>query len=98
MSFLCSQNNNIPRITQILKSIREEYGDKIVLDDAKSTVFYTFPTLEQLKEASEEDFKAIGLGYRAKYLKSTVELLIAKGGASYLNDLKGKEEARESLL
>lgn len=46
ISFLCSQNNNISRITQMLFSLTSKYGDFICERD--DTKFYTFPTLKQL--------------------------------------------------
>lgn len=68
ISFIVSANNNIKRIQKILFAIREKFG-------VKQEKYYAFPTLEQLKIASEEDFKKIGAGYRAKYLYSVCRQL-----------------------
>lgn len=48
MSFICSQNNNIKRITAMIDTFCKEYGSKLSED------LYSFPTLEQLKNATEE--------------------------------------------
>ena len=61
ISFIVSANNNIKRIKMILQRIREKFGT------AKDG-FFAFPTREQLLQATEQDFVALGAGYRAKYL------------------------------
>lgn len=73
VSFLCSSNNNIPRITQMLNRIRCEYGEPLVCITAVDTngdddgdeqasssnhVLYSFPSLETLKaRATESDLR-----------------------------------------
>ena len=106
VSFLCSSNNNIPRITKMLHAIRREYGEplctitsdslgegKILVDsssDEEHEVFYSFPSLEKLKEcATEDDLRSkCGMGYRAKYLIKTMAILDSLGGESYLQELR----------
>lgn len=61
ISFIVSANNNIKRIKLILNRIKEKYGSKM-------DGYFAFPTREQLLTATEEDFAALGAGYRAKYL------------------------------
>ena len=68
ISFIISQNNNIPRIKGIVEKICEGYGTKI--DD-----YYAFPTLQQLKSIPLEFFKSIGCGYRDSYLYSTIQTI-----------------------
>ena len=65
-SFIVSQNNNIPRIKGIIERLcvgagkkREFYGEE----------YYTFPTAAEMSAKPLEFFKAIGLGYRAEYIK-----------------------------
>ena len=75
VSFICSSNSNIPRITKNVKSICASYGRPIgVGDHARST----FPTAEELAEAGEERLRRLGLGYRAGYVAVTA-LAIAEG-------------------
>lgn len=54
ISFVISQNNNIPRITKSLKSICGKFGG--------------FPTCQILKELRKEDLSDLGLGYRDEYI------------------------------
>lgn len=61
ISFIVSANNNIKRIQLILNRIREGFG-------CNMGNFHAFPSREQLLNATEEDFVALGAGYRAKYL------------------------------
>lgn len=98
-SFICSSNNNIPRITQILNRFREQYGKKIVeipvvVENNEKCLhtMYSFPELIDFQVASEDDLRLMGLGYRAKYIIKTRDLLIDFGGESWLLDLRGKDE------
>ncbi len=61
ISFIISANNNIKRIQLILGRIKEKFGEK-------KDGFYAFPTRAALLAATEQDFAALGAGYRAKYL------------------------------
>ncbi len=69
ISFIVSANNNIARIKKILNNISFKFGKK--LEDE----IYSFPTLQALKSAREEDFAAAGAGYRSEYLVKTIEML-----------------------
>ena len=75
ISFIISQNNNITRIKTIIERICIKYGTPIEFDN---TVFYTFPTAEQLKNVTEADYAALGCGYRAKYLTAMVKTYLNK--------------------
>ncbi|MDR0679966.1 MAG: hypothetical protein LBF42_02965 [Puniceicoccales bacterium] len=55
VSFIISQRNNIPRIRNTIEKLCMPYGK-------------VFPAPQVLAKYTEEDFRAIGLGYRAKYL------------------------------
>lgn len=88
VSFLCSSNNNIPRITKMLQAIRQEYGEEICT--YKGETFYSFPNLKTLHEkATEADLRArCGMGYRAKYLIGSMNILVSMGGEQYLQKLR----------
>ncbi len=75
ISFIISQNNNITRIKTIIERICIKYGTPIEFDN---TVFYSFPTAKQLENATEQDFAALGCGYRAKYLTAMVKTYLNK--------------------
>ena len=73
ISFIVSQNNNIKRIKKILNSISYEFGSY-----NKKYDMYSFPTLEQLKRATQDDFKRLGAGYRSEYLVKAILSLSAE--------------------
>lgn len=93
-SFICSSNNNIPRIAKILQSIRMEYGVPLLqkgdFDGLVEDTIYSFPSLQELQQqATDADLrKKCGIGYRSKYIVETMELLESMGGESYLGDIK----------
>ena len=95
-SFICSSNNNIPRITLILANIRAAYGTELLAlprrnndgTRAPPLVLHSFPTLEALHGASEDDLRALGLGYRAKFVANTCTQLRAAGGYAHLLALR----------
>lgn len=68
ISFICSSNNNIPRIRLMLKTLRENYGEELRVNSNFSKS-YAFPTLNELSTASEEHLRKLGFGYRAKVLR-----------------------------
>ena len=82
ISFIISQNNNIPRIRKNIEALCDRYGERINDD------FAAFPTPEALASAKEEDIAALKLGYRSRY--------IIESSRQYLND--GPPSTREELL
>lgn len=77
ISFIISQQNNIRRIRKCIETICSHYGTKSDCTDA----FYLFPTPDQLATATEEELRALGLGYRSRYLVKTAQA-IASGEIS----------------
>lgn len=74
-SFILSQNNNVPRIKGIIRTISAQFGEKITLDDS---VDYAFPTPQALAAAGVEALYDCRLGYRSPYLW-TVSSAVAAG-------------------
>ena len=70
ISYIISANNNIPRISKSVNLISQKYGKKVIFENEK---YYLFPTPNELKDVSEEDFKKCGVGFRARYLKHAVQ-------------------------
>jgi len=101
-SFICSTNNNIPRITKILKEIREKYGNLLLeiptrQDDnnVRSTLsLYSFPTLANLDKATKDELRGIGLGYRDKFIIETRDILQECGGDDFLLNLRKQQDAQ----
>lgn len=87
ISFILSSNNLIPKIREGIKRISEAYGKPI---QYQGETYYAFPTPEELSKATEEELRALGLGYRAAYIEKTAKLV---HGASVL-----KKEALQRKL
>lgn len=91
VSFICSSNNNIPRITKMLSAIRQRYGEPVLT--VGNETFYGFPSLNQLRRhATDADLREIGMGYRAKYLMETIEMLHSLGGENHLHGLRSIQD------
>lgn len=90
ISYLCSPQMRIPRIKKMHNKLAENYGEIV---EVGGEDLLKFPTLEQLAQASEENLRDLGLGYRAKYVKNSVEILQEEGLA--VSD--DYEVAREDL-
>ena len=75
ISFIISANNNIPRISKSIKDISKKYGTKVNFDGEE---YYLFPTVTQLDGVTEEEYRKCGVGFRAKYIKNTVNDILNK--------------------
>ncbi len=73
LTFILSANNNIPRITNSIQTIRKNLGEKIC--DYKGNPYHKFPSIDALLTYTEEDFKKLGAGYRDKYLVSAIKTI-----------------------
>ena len=95
ISFIISANNNIPRIKGIIERISQKYGKEIEWEGKK---YYTFPSAEEMKDATIEDFRKLGLGFRDKRIYETIHLVLDK--KVNLDEMYKKEtkEVREELL
>lgn len=69
ISFIISARNSIPSIMKTIKKISEKWGTPI---EYKGNTYYTFPTPEQLKDATEEEIKKTGASFRSKYIVDTI--------------------------
>lgn len=69
ISFIISARNSIPSIKKTIKKISERWGKEI---DYKGEKFYTFPTPEMLKDATEDEIRETGASFRSKYIVDTV--------------------------
>jgi len=65
VTFLISQQNNIPRIHKCIENICREYGRFMETDGPG---YYAFPTPEALASLDEDALMPCNLGYRSKYV------------------------------
>ena len=70
ISYILSQCSNIPRIKRNLKDLSKLYGKPVIFEDQE---FFLFPSRSDLIDVTEEEFRDLGFGYRAKYLRSFIE-------------------------
>lgn len=99
MSFICSQNNNIKRIFSLVKTLRQTYGSKINCTSEHAEDQFAFPTLAQMKKATDAELRALGFGYRAPYIIKSLDMIEEKGGEEFLLGLRQEslEKCREEL-
>lgn len=77
MAFICSSNNNITRISSMVEKLCTMYGTKLL--EGKEGSFYAFPTAAQMVRGGvEEELRAAGFGYRAKYVHGTAKALATR--------------------
>lgn len=58
----------------MIDRLRAHYGE-LLLVTRDGDKYFSFPALLTLAQASEEDLRALGLGYRAKYVIGTAQRL-----------------------
>ncbi|KAI0093510.1 DNA glycosylase [Irpex rosettiformis] len=92
LSFICSSNNNITRITKMVKSLCTEYSPALVTiepplesisDDLKPQAYYAFPcpSTLALPEVTAR-LRALGFGYRADFIQKTAKMLVDAHGST----------------
>ena len=72
ISYLCSPQMRIPRIKEMHNKMAEKFGGTVEVEGIE---LRRFPRLDELSEASEEDLRELGIGYRAKYIVETIKIL-----------------------
>lgn len=96
ISFIISANNNIPRIKGIIERLSQKYGNEIEFNEEK---YYTFPTPEQLKGVSVEEYRKLGLGFRDIRLYETTKMILEKQvDLEKMRQNPNTVEVREELL
>ena len=96
ISFIISANNNIPRIKGIIERLSKSYGNEIKWNGES---YYTFPTVEQLKDVTVEQYRTLGLGFRDIRLYETTHMILEK--QVDLENIKKEKDTlkiREQLL
>ncbi len=90
ISFIISQNNNIPRIAGIIGRLCESFGERIGGG-------YAFPEAARLKGITPEDLAPLRAGFRARYICDAVDK-VNSGEVDFAEiDRLPLEQARERL-
>ena len=96
ISYIISANNNIPRIKGIIERLSKTYGQEIEWNGEK---YYTFPTPEELKDVTVEDYRKLGTGFRDIRLYETVHMILDKKvNLEEMQNNSNTLEVREQLL
>lgn len=91
ISFIISQNKQIPGIKRIVRDMSEKYGERI--DDC-----YAFPDLEALARLNITDYINLKTGFRAKYIEDAVKKIYTGEIDIYPGADKTTEEIRRELM
>ena len=96
ISFIISQNKQIPQIKQVVRNLSEMYGTPVPRSDMPGA--HLFPTEEELKRATDEGIRSCKAGFRAPYILDAVDKVST--GAVVEQDLKEMptDVARKTLM
>ena len=96
ISFIISSNSNIQKIKNSLEKITKKFGVKVEIQNKE---FFLFPKPEKLANASIEEIKKCGVGYRAPFIKQAAEMVFSKKiDFKYLEKLDYKEAKKNICL
>lgn len=92
ISFIISQNNNIPRIKGIISRLCETFGEKCGEG-------YAFPTTERLAAAEEAELAPLRAGFRNRYIldaaRKTMDKTVDLDGIYDMTYEEGKTELKK---
>ncbi|PXV89355.1 N-glycosylase/DNA lyase [Lachnotalea glycerini] len=74
ISFIISQNKQIPHIKQIVNTLSIKYGEPAGEINAKE--YYCFPTIEKLSKVSDSEMRLCKTGFRAPYILNACEKIL----------------------
>jgi len=74
ISFIISQNKNIPGIRRCIEALARLCGERRT--DCRGEEYYAFPTPEAVAACSEEDLAGCKLGYRSKYVLAAARAVL----------------------
>ncbi|KAJ5145714.1 8-oxoguanine DNA glycosylase N-terminal [Penicillium bovifimosum] len=89
VSFICSSNNNIARISQMVEKLCIHYGKPVATIDGRA--YHDFPPPDALATKDVEgNLRNLGFGYRAKYIYQTA-VMVSNREKSWLDALSNPE-------
>lgn len=83
-SFLCSSNNHISRITQMVQKLAER-GSPI-----EASLHNEFPKLETLASITEAELRELKFGYRSRTIPKVAASIIDLGGEQWLSSARDR--------
>ena len=95
ISFIISQNRNIPLIKKSVEEVSRLFGDPVEGWDGRTC--YSFPTIESLADLCEDDLAECRLGYRTRYVIETAGAVAENPGLLYDMTERSYREAFDYL-
>ncbi|XP_064309765.1 N-glycosylase/DNA lyase [Phalacrocorax carbo] len=98
LSFICTSNNHISRITAMIERLCRAFGRRLCHLDTQP--IHAFPSLSALTGAdAEARLRALGFGYRAKFVSGSAQAIAEGLGPKGLHRLRATPyaEARRVL-
>lgn len=77
VSFIISQNNNIPRIKGCIENLSTLFGQPA--GEYEGRAYFSVPGPERMASLTAEELAPVRLGYRTKYLIETAKMVCDKG-------------------
>ncbi len=95
ISFIISQNKQIPHIKKIVRDISENYGE--YLGEVNGEKYYSFPDIDALSKITEDDYRKLKTGFRAPYLFDASQKLYSGEISEQLFDNLNEDDALKLL-
>ncbi|KAH8676719.1 DNA glycosylase [Tricladium varicosporioides] len=97
LAFICSSNNNISRISQMVNNLCLHYGP--LIGHINEVPFYDFPTPEALiGPRVEAHLRELGFGYRAGYIAKTATIVAKEKPEGWLDGLCNPNDEPDQKL
>ena len=75
ISFVVSSNSNIQKIKSSLENISKKFGKKVEFENQE---FFLFPEPKKLANATIDEIKMCGVGYRSRFIKEAAKIVVKK--------------------
>ena len=89
ITFIISQNRNIPAIRHSVELLAKSCGEK--KSDSKGLAYYAFPAPQSIEALTQKELSDCRLGYRCKYVHAAAEAVL--DGKIDLNHLRETDDA-----
>ncbi len=104
ISFIISQNNNIPRIKKIIEALSRECGEPVEIGEEMKnhlsgcSSLHSFPSPEAIYALGESGLYELKMGFRAKYVFDAVSrILSGELSLSRVDEVNDTDKAIEML-
>jgi len=73
ISYICATYKNIPAIQDMILRLSKRFGNEVTFDDG---LFHTFPEPSRLANATLDELRSCGLGFRAKRVLEAARMVV----------------------